>query len=545
MRSLVVLLLFATPAALALTPDNLLLLTNKNVPESRKLADFYAAQRKLPEGRIVELDLPTGDEITFADYENKVVAPIRDFLAANNLRQQVTCLVTIYGVPLKITARVNTPEDTAEAASLRTELKGVVDQIAAAVSGTEAVAREIDPTFTPRLDPSLQGMLTRDAAARNVLARYVATLKDPKQVDALVTRTEKLIAPLVGAAAIARQRLQALDAAAAAAQLTESQKKEAEALRGQLKELGSRLETLHAHRGDPKSRALARALIREQFGLFEYARLLDGMIGYFSTANTGAAVDSELALLHWNYYTRTNSIPNPMRYNAARRDLPPILMTSRLDAGDADTVQKLIAASVKTEADGLTGQAVVDAGGNLSIDAKNPSYAAFDRLLQDLARILQAKTKLALVFDQKPEVLPAHSVKDPVAIYCGWYALQHYTPACTFSPGAVGYHVASFELTTLHNPSFQWCRGLLNDGVVATLGAVTEPYLNAFPAPDEFFPLLLTGKLTLAEVYWKTNPFVSWQIALIGDPLYTPYRRNPAMTADDLPANLQAALNAR
>ena len=50
MRSLVVLLLFATPAALALTPDNLLLLTNKNVPESRKLADFYAAQRKLPEG---------------------------------------------------------------------------------------------------------------------------------------------------------------------------------------------------------------------------------------------------------------------------------------------------------------------------------------------------------------------------------------------------------------------------------------------------------------------------------------------------------------
>lgn len=32
----------------------------------------------------------------------------------------------------------------------------------------------------------------------------------------------------------------------------------------------------------------------------------------------------------------------------------------------------------------------------------------------------------------------------------------------------------------------------------------------------------MTGKLKLAEVYWLTNPLVSWMNALVGDPLYTP-----------------------
>ena len=70
---------------------------------------------------------------------------------------------------------------------------------------------------------------------------------------------------------------------------------------------------------------------------------------------------------------------------------------------------------------------------------------------------------------------------------------------------------------------------------------MNEPYLNAFPT-DEFFPLLFTGKLTLAEVYWKTNPLVSWQIAMIGDPLYNPYKTHPALTPDALPVPLQEAL---
>jgi hypothetical protein len=70
---------------------------------------------------------------------------------------------------------------------------------------------------------------------------------------------------------------------------------------------------------------------------------------------------------------------------------------------------------------------------------------------------------------------------------------------------------------------------------VGTLGAVNEPYLHAFPSPEEFFPLLMTGKMTLAEVYWATTPLTSWMMTFIGDPMYNPYAKNPKVKVEDLP----------
>jgi hypothetical protein len=131
-----------------------------------------------------------------------------------------------------------------------------------------------------------------------------------------------------------------------------------------------------------------------------------------------------------------------------------------------------------------------------------------------------------------------------VALYCGWYSVRNYVPACQFKAGAVGYHVASFEMISLHSDDERgWVAGLLRDGIAATMGAVAEPYLASFPAPDEFFPLLMTGKLTLAEVYWRTTPMTSWMITLIGDPLYTPFKTNPLLKAEDLEPVLRAALD--
>jgi hypothetical protein len=104
----------------------------------------------------------------------------------------------------------------------------------------------------------------------------------------------------------------------------------------------------------------------------------------------------------------------------------------------------------------------------------------------------------------------------------------------------VGFHVASFEMVSLRSDHERgWVKGLLSDGVVATIGPVAEPYLVAFPRADDFFPLLMTGKLTLAEVYWKTNPLTSWMMCCVGDPLYNPFKTNPAVKVADLPARLQ------
>ena len=154
-------------------------------------------------------------------------------------------------------------------------------------------------------------------------------------------------------------------------------------------------------------------------------------------------------------------------------------------------------------------------------------------------RIIRTRTQVQMLHDATPAVLPANSANE-VALYCGWYSVGNYVRSCRFNPGAVGFHVASFELTSLRDQNQkQWVRNLINDGVVATLGPVAEPYLHAFPRADDFFALLLTGKLTVAEVYWKTQPLTSWMMAFIGDPLYTPYKNSPALQIADLPPRLQ------
>jgi uncharacterized protein (TIGR03790 family) len=536
-----ILFLLWTGSALALEPVELVLLTNKNVPESRKLAEFYAASRKVPDHRILELDLPQVEEISFDTYENKVVSVVREFLATKELQGKINCLVTFYGVPLRIAPRVNTAADTAEAAALKAEHEAVIGQIKEIVKQAEAMALGLDPKFEAQKDETFPGLLARDTAARALIAQYAGKIKDPAEFQAFMDRAEKLVGPLIGIAMPVQRRLQAM--AANAEHWTPEQRRQAEDMRDELLRMRASFDTLQAHRGDSASRAKLRALVKQQLGLFEYANLLEGMIEYLNTDATGAAFDSELALVDWNFYVRGKSLPNPLHFQMGRKDLPPIVMTCRLDAPEAQTVRNLISAGIKTEAEGLAGEAVVDAGGNLSIDSKSPAYAAFDQRLHALADFIRTKTKFHLTLDEKRDVLPKGSIKTPIAIYCGWYALQNYTQPGPFAPGAVGYHVASFELTDLHGgQSRQWCKGLLNDGIAATLGAVAEPYLNAFPPPEEFFPLLFTGKLTLAEVYWKTNPMISWQIAMLGDPLYNPFKSHPAVGVDALPEALQKAV---
>jgi hypothetical protein len=158
-----------------------------------------------------------------------------------------------------------------------------------------------------------------------------------------------------------------------------------------------------------------------------------------------------------------------------------------------------------------------------------------------LAARLKAHTQLEVVLDNQPALFQPGDCSD-AAVYCGWYSLAKYVDAFDWNPGAVGYHIASAEARTLRKPGATvWCSAMLEDGVAATLGPVAEPYLAAFPLPDDFFPLLLTGKYTLVETYYRTNPFNAWAMILIGDPLYRPFARNPALSEDALPERLRGA----
>ena len=530
------------PPVFALEPDQILLIVNKNVPQGQRLAEYYAERRNVPARRICALDLPESEEMSFDDYERRVVPPVRDFLKQNNLEHKVTCLLMFYGVPIRIAARANTPENQAEIAEIKEQLGRLQDRVRSPVDALERLASGL-PVTQPALVPEsndLQSMAVRADSALRRITLAGQGMADPEKRRDLEDRTKIILGPLIGATDLLEREL----ADAGGVQHAYSSPAAGRAL-ARITQFRSQVADLRDRRYDPESRRQLRELAGENLGPFELARWLQGQLAYLAPDNSAAAFDSELALLWWWEYPRSNWLPNPLHYRNVYARPAPVMMTMRLDGPQSGTARDIILASIQAEAEGLHGQVCLDSQGIPAFDknGKPIPFGQYDQTLRNLADLIRAKTRLSLTFDDQKDVLPANSVND-VAIYCGWYSVNQYIPACHFNTGAVGFHIASYTMVTLRQEDPRgWVRGLLNDGCVATLGPVAEPYLQAFPAADEFFPLLFTGKLTLAEVYWKTTPCVSWMISMIGDPLYTPYKKNPAIAVNDLPRALRAAVS--
>jgi uncharacterized protein (TIGR03790 family) len=531
----------AASRAAALEPDQIALVVNANVPASRELAELYARKRGIPAGRIVSLDLPFPDEeMPFARYDQSVVPAVRAFLRDNRLRDRVTCLVTFWGVPLRIGRRVPAPGDAEQLRIVQTEMDGARRDLAAATEQAEALAKELRPDFTPGQGNEHPQLAKRAGDALSTVATSALSMPPGPQRDRAVGRMVTLFDKLLGDAETA-QRLAGPELSriappdAVTPQRVARAKEQAAEWAGQVKALGARPPS-------PQTFAATRTLVRDHFGLFRYYELLAGQLAACESKETESAFDSELALLWWDNYPRYRWQPNTLNYKS--QSLPPgapaTVMVMRLDGPTEQSVDRIILSSIRVEKEGLKGQAALDGRGLKGEDG----YGRYDSTIRRLAELLRSKTTMRVTFDDTEALFqPGPKAPAGVAIYCGWYSLRNYVPAMGFSEGAVGFHVASSELVSLRTPNERgWVRGLINDGVVASLGPVAEPYLHAFPAADEFFPLLMTGDLTLAEVYWKTNPLTSWMNACIGDPLYRPYKVNPPLKAADLPEPLRAAL---
>ena len=248
-----------------------------------------------------------------------------------------------------------------------------------------------------------------------------------------------------------------------------------------------------------------------------------------SRDNTRAAVDSELALLRLDEYPLANWVPNPCfpaftGPGSGHRDREKILMISRLDGPNPTIVRRLIDDALAAEKRGLTGRAFFDARWPDPIVRKGLSgYQVYDAALHDAAAMVRKSRRLAVVVDAREELFQPGDCPD-AALYCGWYSRARYVDAFTWRQGAIAFHIASSECATLKSSQRPlWCLGLLKDGVAATLGPVYEPYTHGFPMPDLFFSHLTYDYLCLAESYLLSLPVLSWQMVLIGDPLYTPF----------------------
>ncbi|NPA95501.1 MAG: TIGR03790 family protein [Thermodesulfobacteria bacterium] len=246
---------------------------------------------------------------------------------------------------------------------------------------------------------------------------------------------------------------------------------------------------------------------------------------------TIASVDSELmTLMNYGSYPLRGWIPNPLypgRRGAVLPYIDPekILMVSRIDGPDLATSKRIIDDAIYAEKHGLRGKVCLDSRYKPKKRKQRNAYHIFDDWIRNCGKALVSRG-MTVVLDERPELFSKGQCED-CALYCGWYSLRHYVDSCTWARGAIAYHVASGECVSLHKPSLQWCRMLLEKGACVTLGPVSEPYLEAFPPPNLFFTLLVDNGMSVAQAYLYSIPVLSWKMVLIGDPLYSPFRKRP------------------
>jgi uncharacterized protein (TIGR03790 family) len=285
------------------------------------------------------------------------------------------------------------------------------------------------------------------------------------------------------------------------------------------------VEALEKEKADAKDVAAAR----------QTRDALDRKRRALSHDESHAAVDSELMLLWRDNYPLDRWVPNPFNFRRPAADRTGAVMTCRLDGPSPEISMRLVDDALAVEATGLTGRVVIDARGN-RFDPKGSDpgtgYAGYDESMRETAKLFE-KTPLPVTLDDKDPVLPAGAAKG-VAIYCGWYSHAKFVDCCEYERGAVAWHLASSEATTLRRAdSPVWCPNLLKKGVAATLGPVAEPYTVGFPKPAEFFGFLAAGD-TLVEAYSRSLLLSSWMTVLVGDPLYAPFGRAPLLKREDV-----------
>lgn len=258
---------------------------------------------------------------------------------------------------------------------------------------------------------------------------------------------------------------------------------------------------------------------------------LQGRIAAILKHDQRASVDSELALVkRKESYPLSGWLENPFflgfdgQQLAITRD--EVMLVCRLDGPDATTVRRIIDDSLEAEKSGLQGRAYFDA--RWPRPAENVRLSGYQRYDLSLHRAAEvAAQRLPTILDNREELFSGGACPDG-ALYSGWYSLGRYVEAFSWNRGAIAYHIASSECTTLRDQSSSvWCVQLLANGVAATIGPVHEPYIQAFPLPELFFGLLLQGNLSIGEAYLLSLPFVSWQMVLVGDPLYRPFTPLP------------------
>jgi len=243
------------------------------------------------------------------------------------------------------------------------------------------------------------------------------------------------------------------------------------------------------------------------------------------------SVDSELALLYSKLkgvqYQRAGFIPNPMfmkRDAAFRHPAMPIYAVTRLAAYDLADVKAMIDRSLAARN-----------RGRFVLDLQSASNEAGNNWLRTAALLLPASRT---VIEESSRVL--YDQEDVIA-YASWGTNDDHRTRRWLNfewlPGAIDAEYVSTNARTFNRPPTAWKPGTwqdrsrdfagspqgliadaIHEGATGASGNTYEPYLTACARPDYLLPAYHQGR-NLAESYYISLPYLSWQSVIVGDPL--------------------------
>lgn len=503
-----------------LIPSEIVVVANTNFEGSEELARHYMRLRDIPEEHLLATTMPVGESISRREYEDQIARPLREFLIDEKLAQ-VRCVVLMHGVPL----RVWQPQQTVDQRWMETSIREVqseqLEVLLEQVEAAHALARapgEPNLAELPEYDPKAPVRKQIEQLEKALLEGFraaierIATIEDPAVQEALTERWVEHWQAAYGELPPAAKGIRGAPSVPSdLAQFHQASRRAEELMSGELttQNVIELLDLLIESQGAVGTLEICELLLRRVKPDWQYR----------------ASVGSELSVLFWERPPLFRWVPNPLNLQLQTvGKAPRTLMVCRLDGPNEILVRTMIDTTVAVEQTGLKGKAYIDARGRY--DYEN-GYGRYDADLRRLARILEEATTITTVLENSEKLFRPGDAPD-AALYCGWYSLGRYVDAFEFNPGAVGYHIASVEASSLRDMDQPlWAPQLIIHGAVATLGPVEEPYLRAFPSATYFFGLLATGEVPLVEAYYQSLPYLSWMMTLVGDPLYRPYRAQP------------------
>jgi len=535
-------------AAWGLAPNEVAVIANPTFPQSRELAEYYCQRRGIPSSHILGVAMSREEKISRRDYAERIAPLLRECLKQADFGGRIKCLVTVRGVPLKIGAFVPSGETASWRDLIQEQIDRRFQELHELIAQADRLAGRqgpADPLASASAFRLPRGALERSREARNLLRQAQQSLDRARA--ALGQAQKTAVAP-------ERQRQQLEELEQQWSGLIGKQQRlltrlratplpsEERSLKAQVAELDAKIrppaERIKSLQGRFETAAGQREkydLLYEVGGLQTLCQLLVHDRLRIDDELSEAAFDSELALVLWPSYSLLGYQKNPLHQGPVPADELagaaepnqtgcPTFMVARLDGPSHEIAQGLIDKALAGEQTSLAGTAYIDARGIHDKVEQFGSFGYYDEALRQTARLLRRQTGLKVVLDDQAELFSPGACPD-TTLYCGWYKLRDYVDSFTFNVGAVGYHIASVEAETLRTgqpDSNAWCKRMLEHGITATLGPVGEPYLHAIALPDRFFGDLVRGQYCLAECFARNNPYNSWTVILIGDPLYRP-----------------------